>query len=148
VVVTDAMTTTKNFSLGTAPTSACITDTSQSDFQTGVPDVVDLNGSPGDVILLSGTSIDQQNTTLGGFGVGITTTTWGGQTFTPAVTGTLGSADINLFCSACTGTTPDLTLSIRATSGGLPTVLTWRRRQFRILQQLCGFCTANFAAQC
>jgi len=39
----------------------------------------------------------------------------------PSVTGQLVKADINLFCSGCTGTTPDLTLSLRATSGGLPT---------------------------
>jgi hypothetical protein len=33
----------------------------------------------------------------------------------------LTKADLNLFCSGCTGTTPNLTLSVRATSGGLPT---------------------------
>src|SRR4029077_18007133 len=79
------------------------------------------NGSPGDVILLNAPSIDQQNTTLGNNGVVITITTWGGQTFTPSVTGQLTRADINLFCSGCTGTTPNLTLSIQATAAGLPT---------------------------
>jgi uncharacterized repeat protein (TIGR01451 family) len=121
VVVSDGATTTEDFSLSTAPTSGCPTDTTQPDFQTGVPTNVDLTTSPGDVILLNAASTDQQNTTLGNFGVGITTTTWGGQTFTPAVTGQLTRVDINLFCSGCTGTTPNLTLSIRATSGGLPT---------------------------
>src|SRR5207302_8358965 len=54
-------------------------------------------------------------------GVGISTTTYGGQTFTSSVTGGLTRADVNLFCSSCSGTTPNLTLSVRATSGGLPT---------------------------
>lgn len=121
IVVTDSTTTTKDFSLTTAPTSGCLVDTSQSDFQTGVPTSVDLTASPGNVVLLNAPNLDQQNTTLGGFGVGITTTTWGGQTFTPAVTGQLAKADINLFCSMCGGTTPNLTLSVRATSGGVPT---------------------------
>lgn len=69
----------------------------------------------------SGILLDQQSTIFGINGVGITTTTYGGQTFTPTVTGLLTKADINLFCSNCTGTTPNLTLSVRATSGGLPT---------------------------
>jgi hypothetical protein len=121
LVVTDGGTTTQNFSLATAPASACPADTTQADFQTGVATNTDLTTSPGDVILLNADYIDQQNTTLGGFGAGITTTTWGGQTFTPSVTGQLTKVDVNLFCSGCTGTTPDLTLSVRATSGGLPT---------------------------
>ncbi len=121
IQVTDSGTTTQNFSLGTAPTSECPTDTSQADFQTGVPTNVDLTTSPGDVILLKPGNLDQQNTTLGNSGAGITVATWGGQTFIPAVTGQLTRADINLFCSGCSGTPPDLTLGIRATSGGLPT---------------------------
>jgi hypothetical protein len=120
IVVTDSATTTQNFSLGLAPISACPTDTTQADFQTGVATSVDLTTSPGDV-LLAKPSLDQLNETLSNSGVGITITTWGGQTFTPAVTGLLTKADINLFCSGCTGTTPNLTLSVRATSGGLPT---------------------------
>ena len=36
------------------------------------------------------------------------------------MTGQLTRADINLFCSGCTGTIPNLTLSVQATSGGLP----------------------------
>jgi uncharacterized repeat protein (TIGR01451 family) len=120
IVVSDGNTTTQNFSLGTAPTSACLTDTTQADFQTGTPTNVDLAASPGDVVL-GKPDLDQQNTTLGTSGVGITTTTWGGQTFTPSRSGQLTAVDINLFCSGCTGTTPNLTLSLRATSGGLPT---------------------------
>jgi Carboxypeptidase regulatory-like domain/Domain of unknown function (DUF4214) len=123
IVVTDGATTARDFSLGTAPLSLCLTDTTQSEFQTGVPTSVDLTSNPGDVILSDSPILDQQNTTLSNFGVGITATTWGGQTFTPALTGQLTRADINLFCSGCTGTfpIPNLTLSVRATSGGLPT---------------------------
>ncbi|MES2517902.1 MAG: S8 family serine peptidase, partial [Bacteroidota bacterium] len=69
----------------------------------------------------TGTSLDQQSTTLSTSGVGITVTTYGGQTFTPAISGLLTKADVNLFCSSCTGTTPNLILSVRQTSGGLPT---------------------------
>jgi len=105
----------------TLTTTGSFVDTTQADFQAGTPTNLDLNTSPGDVLLAAPTNIDQQNVTLGTSGVGITTTTWGGQTFTPSVSGTLTRADINLFCSGCTGTTPNLTLSLRATSGGLPT---------------------------
>jgi hypothetical protein len=121
IVVTDAGTTTQNFSLGTAATSVCLTDTTQADFQTGAATNVDLTTSPGDVILVTPV-LDQLNPNAGNTGVGITTTTFGGQTFTPAVTGKLRKVDVDLFCSGCgTGTQPNLTLSVRATSGGLPT---------------------------
>jgi hypothetical protein len=119
--VTDGGTTTVDFSLATAATNACLTDTTQADFQTGVPTNVDLITSPGDVLILNAPNIDQQNTTLSNSGVGITTTTWGGQTFTAGITGQLTRVDINLFCSTCTGTFPNLTLSLRATSANLPT---------------------------
>ena len=121
IVVSDGGTATQNFALTLAPTSSCLTDTTQADFLAGVPANCDLTSSPGDIILLNAPAIDQQNSTLSNSGVGITITTWGGQTFTPAVTGQLTRTDINLFCSGCTGTTPNLTLSLRATSGGLPT---------------------------
>ncbi|HET9419461.1 MAG TPA: carboxypeptidase-like regulatory domain-containing protein, partial [Chthoniobacterales bacterium] len=51
VVVADNATATKNFALATAPVSACLTDTTQSDFQSGVPTNTDLNSSPGNVQL-------------------------------------------------------------------------------------------------
>jgi hypothetical protein len=125
IVVTDGNTTMQNFALTLAPTNACPSDTTQSDFQTGVPSNVDLSTSPGDVVLANPAIVDQQNTTLGdanGVSGGvITSTAFGGQTFTPAVTAPLHAVDINLFCSNCTGTTPNLTVSVRATSGGLPT---------------------------
>lgn len=121
IVVNDASTTTQDFALGAAAQTACLTDTAQSDFQAGLLANVDAATSPGDLVLSGGSFIDQQNGSLGTSGVGITVTTWGGQTFTPSVTGLITRVDVNLFCSGCTGTIPNLTLSIRATSGGLPT---------------------------
>ncbi len=120
VVVPDGGTSTNNFALTAAAVTGCLTDTSQADFSVGTPAKCDLTTSAGN-ILLSKQNLDQLNEAIGGFGLGITITTWGGQTFTPTVTGQLTRADINLFCSGCTGTTPNLTLSVRATSGGLPT---------------------------
>jgi len=121
VGITGNGTTTRDFSLTAAPISDCLIDTTQPDFLLGTSTNSDANRSPGDVTLLSPSTVDQQNTTLGNFGVVIDVTTWGGQTFTPAISGRATRADINLFCSVCAGTTPDLTLSLRATSGGLPT---------------------------
>src|SRR5437763_891628 len=121
VVINDGLTTTQDFSLIPAPVSGCLTDTTQADFQGGVPTNFDITSSPGDITLTNAASINQQNSTVRNNDVGITITTWGGQTFTPSVTGQLTRADINLFCSGCTGTTPNLTLSLRATSAGLPT---------------------------
>jgi len=120
IVVTDGGTTTEDFALDTAPTSACATDTTQSDFLGGILTNVDATTTPGDVILAK-PSLDQFNSIVGTSGVGVTVTTWGGQTFTPAVSGLLTQVDINMFCSGCTGTIPNLTLSIRATAGGIPT---------------------------
>ncbi|MGN6183495.1 MAG: beta strand repeat-containing protein [Thermoanaerobaculia bacterium] len=121
VVVTDGGTTTEDFALSLSPTTACLVDTTQADFQGGAGTNTDVNTTPGSVILLDAPSINQSNGTVGTSGVGITTTTWGGQTFTPSVTGQLVRVDVNLFCSGCNGTIPNLTLSLRATSGNLPT---------------------------
>ena len=41
---------------------------------------------------------------------------WAGQTFTPTVTGQLKRVDVELFCSGCTATNPNITLSIRNTT--------------------------------
>jgi hypothetical protein len=120
IVVTDGNTTTQNFSLSAAPTSGCLVDTAQADFQTGVPTNTDLASTPDAVILYNPPVLDQQNTGLSSSGNGIDTVNWGGQTFTAGLTGPLARADISVFCSVCTGTFPDLTLSLRATSGGLP----------------------------
>ncbi len=121
IVVADSATTTRNFSLAAAPTNACPTDTTQTDFQAGVPTNVDLIASPGDVFLRNEPAIDQQNTSVTGSGFGFTSTAWFGQTFTAAASGPLTRVDVNLFCSGCSGTTPDIVVSIRAASGDLPT---------------------------
>jgi hypothetical protein len=121
IAVTDGGTTTQNFSLSAAPASGCLTDTTQSDFLTGVFTGLDLNTNPGDVTLSNAPAVDQSNTAGTSTGTGFGTPNWTGQTFIPAVTGLLVRVDIPLFCNGCTGTTPNLTLSVRATSGGLPT---------------------------
>jgi hypothetical protein len=121
VLVSDGGTTIRDFSLDNALASACPIDTSQTDFQFGVPLDVDLTSSAGDVILNNSVGIDQENNSVTNDGFGIDTTFWAGQTFTAGVTGEITAADAFLFCSGCVGTTPDLTISIRATSGDVPT---------------------------
>ena len=120
LVVPDGGPLTQDFTLSAGAQSGCFTDTSQSDFQRGIASNCDLTASAGDVQLSDQTSVNQQNATVSA-GVAISITTYGGQTFTPSVSAPLTGVDVNLFCSACTGTTPNLTVSIRATSGGLPT---------------------------
>jgi hypothetical protein len=120
IVINDGSTATQDFSLTTAPTSACLTDTTQADFQGGIPTNCDLTTSSGDVTLLSAANIDQQNPTVTNNGFGFTSSSWAGQTFKAGVTGQLTRADVDWFCSGCTGTTPNLTVSIRATTGTPP----------------------------
>lgn len=120
IVINEGPATTQNFVLVEAPQSACYTDTTQADFSSGELSGVNTTAG-GDLVLANPLATDQQNQSLSTSGVGITVTTWGGQTFTPSVTGSLNKVDINLFCSGCTGTLPNLTVSLRATSGGLPT---------------------------
>ena len=62
IVVTDGGTTTQDFALSDAADSACLTDTTQADFLTGVGTNVDINTSPGDVMLTKSANLDQQNT--------------------------------------------------------------------------------------
>ncbi len=121
IVVTDGGTTTQNFSLTSANTGTCLLDTTQADFQGGVATNVEVTSSPGDVKLTNPNIIDQQSVTSIAGGFGLTSTTWNGQTFKAGVSGTLVAVDVNLFCLSCTGTTPNFTASIRATSAGLPT---------------------------
>jgi hypothetical protein len=123
IVVTDGGTTTQNFSLTAAPTGACLTDTTQTDFLAGgVPSsALDLTTSPGDVMLSNAPQLDQQNTAGTSTGTGFGTPAWTGQTFIPAATGQLVKTEVQLFCNGCGATPPNLTLSVRATSAGLPT---------------------------
>jgi Carboxypeptidase regulatory-like domain len=120
IVVSDSTTTTKNFALTATPTSGCPVDTSQADLQTGVGTNVDLTTSPGDVTLSKVSTVDQQNQTVTNNGFGFSSSSWAGQTFTPALSGQLTRVDLDLFCSGCSGTTPNLTVSIRATTGATP----------------------------
>jgi hypothetical protein len=123
IVVTDGNTTTQNFSLTDAVDSACFTDTTQSDFLAGgqLPATLDVTTSPGDLILAKPISLDQQNTAGTSTGTGFGTPAWTGQTFIAGLSGMLVKADIQLFCNGCGATPPNLTLSVRATSAGLPT---------------------------
>jgi YVTN family beta-propeller protein len=121
IAVPDGATATRNFTLTRAPTTGCFTDNTQSAFQRGTTSGCDLTTTAGTVRLADETPINQKNEELGSSGVGITTTTYGGQTFTPSVSGSITKVEVNFFCSGCTGTTPNLTLSIRATASGLPT---------------------------
>jgi hypothetical protein len=122
IVVTDGGTTTQNFSLTAAPPSACLTDTTQADFQTGVASAtLDINSSPGDVTLSNAPASDQANTAGTTTGTGFGTPNWTGQTFVAGVSGLLVKADIQLFCNGCGATPPNLTLSLRNTAAGLPT---------------------------
>ncbi|HEY0174093.1 MAG TPA: Ig-like domain repeat protein [Pyrinomonadaceae bacterium] len=147
VVVNDGATTTVNFTLTAAPASACLVDTSQSDFQLGAAANVDLATTPGDVTLLDAANVDQQNTTLGTQGAGFNTVTWLGQTFTPATTGQVTRVDLNLFSLNCAAVTmPNITVAIRNASGNLPTGTDLATAT---IPGFCngagGFFTANFA---
>jgi len=115
VVITDGNTTIQNFSLATAPTSGCTTDTTQTDFQAEVATNIDLTSSAGDALLSKPDLLDQSNATVSPTGFGITNINWAGQTFTPALSGQLTRADVELFCSGCSGANPNITVSIRAT---------------------------------
>ena len=120
IVVNASATTTQNFTLTAAAATGCFVDTTQADFQAGVPANCDLSVSPGDVVLAS-TTIDQQNTLLGNSGFNVSTSQWIGQNFTPSVSGALQKVDVNMFCSICSGANPPVTVEIRTVSGGVPT---------------------------
>jgi hypothetical protein len=120
--VVKAGVTTQNFAFAVSPSAACLTDTTQADFESGTLTNVDTTTSPGDVILSGNTAtLDQQNTNVTASSATFSSTTWVAQTFAPSVTGQLTRADVDLLCSGCTGTTPDITVSVRAVSAGLPT---------------------------
>ncbi|HTP10971.1 MAG TPA: carboxypeptidase-like regulatory domain-containing protein, partial [Anaerolineae bacterium] len=120
ITITAGLTTTQNLALNPAPTSDCFVDTTQADFQTGVATNCDLNSSPGNVTLLNAPFLDQQNTNLTTY-VGFNNTAWAGQTFQSPYTGQLVQVDLYLYCDVCTGTPPNITVSIRNTTGNLPT---------------------------
>jgi uncharacterized repeat protein (TIGR01451 family) len=120
IVVTDNNTTTQNFSLSGAATSGCLVDTSQADFQAGIPTNTDAVTSAGNVQLAVSQGLDAQSTTETQ-AFGFSNTAWFGQTFTPTVTGQATKVELDLFCSSCTGTPPNVVVSIRNATGNLPT---------------------------
>jgi hypothetical protein len=104
----------------TVSLAVSIVDTTQADFGAGSVTNTDRVSSPNNVVLASGNA-DQQNLTTNSRAIIISPTSWGGQTFTAGVSGLLGKVQILIYCSLCTGPIPDVTVSVRATSGGLPT---------------------------
>ena len=120
IAVPDGGTATRNFTLGAAAQSGCFTDNTQSTFQRGVPSNCDLVTNPGSVQLANPDNTEAKNGTVSPTGFGFNNTTWAGQTFTPTVTGQLKRVDVELFCSACSGANPNITLSIRNTTGATP----------------------------
>ena len=125
VTVNNAATTTQNFALNTpAATSACVTDTTQADFQaaTASNTGVDLVTSPGTARLTVGSSGAQADQVCldSTSGFAFTNVSWAAQTFTPTVSGQLTRVDLYLFCSACSGVNPNITVSIRNTAAASP----------------------------
>ncbi|HEY6213978.1 MAG TPA: carboxypeptidase-like regulatory domain-containing protein, partial [Vicinamibacterales bacterium] len=120
VPVTDGGTTTRNFSLNGGSSGSCAVDTTQADFNAGVQTNVDVTTTPGNVVLAKPDLLDQSNSNVTASGFGISTTSWAGQTFTPAISGKLVRADIELFCNGCSTNSSNVTVSIRATTGATP----------------------------
>ena len=149
VVVTDAGTTTRNFALAAASASACLTDTTQSEFQTGAPTNVDLVTSAGNVVLARPVVLDQHADDNGfGSGYGFNNASLAGQTFTPAVGGTLVRVDAFLFCASCSGANPNIILEVRTTSGGHPVMTAGGLLASSTItgSAASGFFTFNYAA--
>ena len=115
-------TATQDFALTAPANPGCFTDDSQSDFQTGDPSGCDLNASPGAIQLGTnvavGAGFEPASQTTG---TNFAAALWTGQTFIPTDSGPVTKADVTLFCNGCTGTTPNIAVSLRATSAGLPT---------------------------
>ncbi len=115
------------FSVLLAVSAACTTaraatsfvDTAEADFEAGTLNGIDTTTSPGDVTLAP--KLDQSNTAGTTTGTGFGTPAWTGQTFIPAVSGNLKKVDVQLFANGAGSNPPNLTVSIRATSAGLPT---------------------------
>ncbi|HEY2091045.1 MAG TPA: carboxypeptidase regulatory-like domain-containing protein [Thermoanaerobaculia bacterium] len=120
VTVTDGGTSTQNFTLTSASAGSCYTDTTQADFLGGVPTNIDLTTSPGDALLTKPDLLNQSNASVSPTGFAISNTSWAGQTFTPTISGKITRADVELFCASCTTNSPNLTVSIRATTGATP----------------------------
>ena len=72
-------------------------------------------------VVLDAARLDQQQLNSSGGGSLFTSVTWVGQTLVPAVTGALTRLDVSLFCVLCAGSSPEIIVDGKTTSGGLPT---------------------------
>ena len=114
-------TLTRNFTLSGSPQSGCFLDNTQSTFQRGAPSNCDLVTNPGSVQLANPDNTEAKNGNVSPTGFSFNSTSWAGQTFTPTVSGQLKRVDVELFCAnSCAGTNPDITVSLRATTGATP----------------------------
>jgi len=121
LAISDGLTTTQNFSLGTAVSSACLTDTTQSDFQTGVISSTELTTSPGDVKLVYGAAeAPDQVSSPAALSTtnNLSATTWTGQTFRAGITGNLTKLTVGL--GLASGTSGTITVEIRDLNGANP----------------------------
>ena len=120
LVVPNGGTLTKNFTLVAAAQSGSFVDTTKGDFQGGVPTKADLTATPGAVVLADPDSSAAANTNVSPTGFAFTNTNWAGQTFSPTSGGVLKRIDLELFCASCTALSPNITVSIRNTTGSPP----------------------------
>ena len=102
IAVTDGGTSSRNFSLSSASSGNCYVDTSQADFQAGVPTNIDITTTPGSAVsdqARSAQSVecerDRRRLRHHEHGLGRTDVH-------PAISGKLVRADVELFCSGCT----------------------------------------------
>jgi hypothetical protein len=146
VTATNGSVTTKDFALTSAPASACNTDTTQADFQSGLPSNIDTATSPGNVTLALPGAVTESQTSLAFFVDSITTTNWQAQTFIPGATGQLKQADFQAALSS-TGTAGTMVVEIRNTVSGAPgsTVLASANIS-TVTSTTNAWYTANFAA--
>ena len=70
---------------------------------------------------IAAAQIDQQQLNSSGGGSLFNGVTWVGQSFVAGVNGVLPRLDVSLFCFQCAGTSPNIVVEIRTSSGGLPT---------------------------
>lgn len=117
VTLTSGGTSTQNFPLTAAPVAACLTDTSQANFQAGTANSVDLTTSPGDVKLASSAPVVDQQVTTQQFFEPLSTTQWRAQTFRAGISGQLTKVDLRL---QLVGTAGTVGVELRNVVNGLP----------------------------
>ena len=120
VTATNGSITTRNFTLTAAQDSNCLADTSQSDFEAGLPVSVDTSSAPGDVTLALPAPVSEAQTTINIFSNSFTATTWQSQTFTPSASGKLNQVDIQAALSSAASVLGTAVVEIRNTVSGVP----------------------------